>query len=80
MPEILLFCEDSFHEKFIGALLKRFEDEYHAGVKSQFLSFRGGLSKMHGELDQFLRDLKRDRKSLPDSIIVVVDANCHGYN
>lgn len=80
MPEIRLFCEDSFHEKFVGALLKRFEDEYQAGVTSRFLSAQGGLSKMHGELKYFLRDLERDRQSLPDSIIVVVDANCQGYN
>ena len=80
MPEITLFCEDSFHEKFIGALLNRFENEYHAGVNARFLSSQGGLSKMHGELKYFLRDLERDRQSLPDSVIVVVDANCQGFN
>lgn len=80
MPEITLFCEDSFHEKFIGALLRRLDDEYHAGVTARFLSARGGLSKMHGELKDFLRDLERDRQRLPDSVIVVVDANCQGYN
>ena len=80
MPEITLFCEDSFHEKFIGALLRRLEDEYDIGVTARFLSARGGLSKMHGELKDFLRDLERDRQRLPDSVIVVVDANCQGYN
>jgi len=80
MPELTLFCEDSFHEKFIGALLKRLNDEYDAGVTVRFLSARGGLSKMHVELKDFLRDLKRDRQSVPDSVIVVVDANCQGYN
>src|ERR1039458_4563837 len=30
MPEITLFCEDSFHEKFIGALLRRFANDYEA--------------------------------------------------
>jgi hypothetical protein len=80
MPEITLFCEDSFHEKFIGALLRRFEDEYRAGVTARFLSSQGGLSRMHGELRDFLRDLERDRQNLPDAVIVVVDANCQGYN
>ena len=80
MPEITLFCEDSFHEKFIGALLRRFEEEYHAGVTPRFLSAQGGLARMHGEFKDFLRDLERDRQPLPDSVIVVVDANCQGYN
>jgi hypothetical protein len=80
MPDITLFCEDSFHEKFIGALLQRFRDEQRVDVKSRFLSSQGGLSRMHGEFKDFLRDLARDRQSLPDAVIVVVDANCQGYN
>lgn len=78
--EITLFCEDSFHEKFIGALLRRFGDEYGVGVKSTFLSAQGGLSRMHGEFKAFLRDLEGERQGLPDSVILVVDANCLGYN
>lgn len=80
MPEITLFCEDSFHEKFIGALLNRMMNEQHVAVSARFLSARGGLPRMHGELSDFLRDLDRDRHPLPDAVIVVVDANCLGYN
>lgn len=80
MPEITLFCEDSFHEKFIGALLNRFEDEFQAGVTARFLSSRGGLPRMQGEWSDFLRDLATDRQRPPDAVIVVVDANCLGYN
>lgn len=80
MPEIALFCEDSFHEKFIGALLKRFEKQYGIGPDSKFLSSQGGLPRMAGEFKDFLRDLARDRQQLPDSVIVVVDANCEGHN
>jgi hypothetical protein len=80
MPEVVLFCEDSFHEKFVGALLRRFEGENQAGVTPRFLSSQGGLPRMHGEFKDFLRDLDRDRKRLPDSVIVVLDANCKGYN
>jgi hypothetical protein len=80
MPEIALFCEDSFHEKFIGALLKRFETQYGVGAASRFLSSQGGLPRMAGEFKDFLRDLARDRQQLPDSVIVVVDANCEGHN
>ena len=80
MPEITLFCEDSFHEKFIGAMLRRFGNEYRVGVTPRFLSAQGGLPRMHYEFKDFLRDLSRQRQQLPDSIIVVVDANCEGHN
>lgn len=79
MPEITIFCEDSFHEKFIVAMLRRFGNEYGVGVTSRFLSAQGGLPRMHNEFECFLRDLTRQRQQLPDSIIVVVDANCQGY-
>lgn len=80
MPEMTLFCEDSFHEKFVGALLRRFEGDYDVAVRTRFLSAWGGLSKVQGEFKEVLSDLARDRQSLPDSIIVVADANCAGYN
>lgn len=80
MAEIALFCEDSFHEKLIGALLSRFDRDYRIGVHWSPFSSRGGLPQVRGEFREFLRDLARDRRSLPDSLIVVVDANCQGYN
>ncbi len=80
MPEVTLFCEDSFHEKFIGALLTRFAREYQLSLAQRFFSARGGIAQLHGELTEFLRDLARDRQVLPDRLIVVVDANCKGHN
>lgn len=80
MPEVTLFCEDSFHEKVVGAILARFEREYGVQVLPNFFSARGGLPRMHGEFKDFLRDLSRGRQSPPDALIVVADANCLGYN
>jgi hypothetical protein len=80
MPEISVFCEDSFHENFVGAMLRRFESEYEVGSSFRFLSARGGLPQMHSEFGEFLRDLAKDRLPLPDSVVVVLDANCAGYN
>jgi len=80
MPEVTLFCEDSFHEKFVGAVLQRFQQEHQVGVNARFLSSQGGLPRMHGEFKDFLRDLDRERESTPDAVIVVADANCKGYN
>jgi hypothetical protein len=66
MPDVILFCEDSFHEKFIGALLQRFQEEQQIVVNSRFLSSQGGLPRMHGEFKDFLRDVARDRHSPED--------------
>jgi hypothetical protein len=35
---------------------------------------------MHWEFKDFLRDLDRGRLPRPDSVVVVLDANCLGYN
>jgi hypothetical protein len=35
---------------------------------------------MHAEFGEFLRDLERDRPRRPDAVLVVLDANCFGYN
>ena len=80
MREITLFCEDSFHESFVAALLRRFEHDYAVPVKTVPLSSRGGLTRMHYEFSQFLADLQKQQQALPDAIIVVVDANCLGHN
>jgi hypothetical protein len=79
MREAVLFCEDSFHEKFVGALIARFARDHDVGIQTRILSATGGLPRMHGEFRDFLRDLDKDQQSPPDAIIVVVDANCSGY-
>ncbi len=79
MPDIAVFCEDSFHEQFIAALLQRYQAEHGVPVGTRFLSAQGGLSRMHGEFKDFLRDLARERTPLPAAVIVVVDANCLGH-
>ncbi|MEZ5354782.1 MAG: hypothetical protein R2762_19285 [Bryobacteraceae bacterium] len=79
MHRIVVFCEDSFHESFSRAILNRFASEYAIEIEVQFLSARGGLPKLHGELRQFLRDLNRRHGSPPDAIVVLADANCKGH-
>jgi hypothetical protein len=79
MREITLFCEDSFHEKFIGAMVRRFGKDYRVAVTSRALSSRGGLTRMHYEFKEFVRDVSRQQR-LPGSMIVVADANCLGHN
>lgn len=79
MPEVALFCEDSFHEKFVQALLARLSFEYGAGARPRLLSGRGGLPTLHREFKKVLRDIDRGRLSRPDAIIVVADGNCKEY-
>ncbi len=80
MRKMLLFCEDSFHEAFLTRLVRRFEQEYRVPVNLRILSARGGVSRMHYEFGQFLRDLRNYRQDLPDCILVARDANCQSYN
>jgi hypothetical protein len=80
MPEIVVFCEDTFHEKFIQALLERFETDYGISVTKRVLSARGGFARMHSSLTTFLSDLAKDREHLPDAIVIAADANCKGVN
>ena len=80
MCKITLFCEDSFHEKFIDAMVRRFNQDYGVPAELAILSSRGGLPQMHHEFKEFLRDLDRQRQRVPDAIVVVLDANCLGYN
>lgn len=35
---------------------------------------------MKGKLKDYLRDLAKEKGARPDAVIVVVDANCEGYN
>ena len=80
MRDISIFCEDSFHENFVGAMLHRFGLDYGVAISCRFLSSRGGLPKMQTEFKEFLRDLGRERIAPPDCILAVLDANCAGYN
>lgn len=81
--EVVLFCEDSFHEIFLCALLDRLATENQTPICTRVLSARGGLPRMHHEFGRFLRDasiqFQRSGHSIPDAILVAVDANCLGF-
>ncbi len=79
MRSLTLFAEDAFHQDFLEALIDRFSREYGVAVTLRPYSVRGGITRMHHELGEFLRDLQKDRDELPDAILAATDANCDGY-
>jgi hypothetical protein len=79
MRSLALFVEDFAHETFLKALVQRLAEEYHQEVTFQPYSVRGGSGKVVKELREFLRDLQRGRRQMPDLIIVGRDANCQGH-
>ena len=79
MRSFLFFVEDSFHEEYLTALLRRFSTDRNIPIEILPYSARGGITRMHHEFKEFLRDVKKDRATLPDAILVATDANCKGY-
>ena len=80
MREIALFGEDDAHEQVIDALVRRIAEEYNIPIHLDWRNAVGGHGKVTTELDDYLRDLNRQRSPRPDLIVVVTDANCKGLN
>ena len=79
MHRIEFFAEDFGHEAFLRALIERLVCPYRIEVEVNSYSVRGGYGTALSELRQYLTDLQRGRRHLPDLIVVARDANCKGY-
>jgi len=75
-----LFTEDIGHEKYVGKLIRRIAAEYELSITIQAVSVRGGHGKVFTELRAYLVDIRRNVKSMPDILVVAVDANKRGVN
>lgn len=80
MININLFVEDYGHEQFIKAVLNRLALEFKLRLTIKSSSVRGGHGKAVSELCEFIRDLQKDKKYMPDLIVVAIDCNCSKYN
>lgn len=80
MREIALFVEDFAHREIIGALVQRLAQDADIAVRLNWRNARHGHGKVVQEVKQYLDDLKRQRNSAPDLLIVGTDANCKGLN
>jgi len=79
MRKIGLFVEDFAHKTFIESLLKRLAKEQGVEIVYQGFNVRKGHGKAVSELKQFLRDFKRGQIPSQDLLIIVIDANCKGF-
>ena len=80
MREIAFFVEDYAHRQVIGALVRRVAEECHTAIRLDWRNAVGGHGKVIAELDDYMRDLKRQGSPWPDLIVVATDANCKGLN
>lgn len=80
MREIALFVEDYAHRQVIGALVQRIAAECDVAIQLDWRNAVGGYGKVRTELDNYLRDLKRQGRPWPSLIVVATDANCKGLH
>jgi len=79
MTEILLFVEDAAQEKFLKPLILRMAKEEGCHFHVRPRSVTGGFPKVLGEIEKLAQSYQKGMVSLPDKILVCIDANCQGY-
>ncbi len=78
---VQLFCEDSGHERFLRPLIQRVAQEERVHVDLSVGSARGGIGRALAEFVLFQRMLRHAiHNRRPDLLVLVVDANCTGWN
>jgi hypothetical protein len=81
MARANLFCEDSGHELYARALLKRLADEEALALQLVPRSTRGGHGRAISELRAWQRALRKGlQTSRGDLLVVLIDANCQGWH
>ena len=80
MREIALFVEDYAHRQVIGALVQRIAEECEITIHLDWRNAVRGHGKVIAELNDYMRDLRRQGGPWPDLIVVATDANCKGIN
>jgi hypothetical protein len=83
MPDPLvidLFAEDKAHEEFLSALIRRIAKDVGQRVELNVRSALGGHPRAFGELDIYQISVRKGATSLPDVLVVAIDANCQGLN
>ncbi len=80
-PRIDLFCEDRGHELFVRALVGRLAGEEGLRAILRVANGRGGQARALHEFKIWQRGiLTQARTGIPNLLILVIDANCTGWN
>ena len=77
-PIIGLFMEDIAHERFITSLVERIASEADINLRLDVRNSSGGVPRMRGELQRFLRDHANIESATFDILIIVQDADREG--
>lgn len=85
MPEpthVDIFVEDHAHEDFVVALVKRIADDLNKDVEIRVRSARGGHGRVLKELEIYQKSVLEGiaGMSVPDVLVISIDANCSPYN
>jgi hypothetical protein len=77
-----LFAEDRAHEEFLLALLYRLASEHNKVIQVSVRSSRGGHGRALTELALYQKSVIRQvsNLSMPDLLVVAIDANCQRLN
>lgn len=77
-----LFVEDRAHEELVGAIVRRIARDQNCQIQLRVRAARGGYPRVLNELDLYQKMVLRGLAtlSLPDVLVVAVDANCHGLS
>jgi len=80
MPDALMFVEDDAQEAFLRRLVGRLASESGVDLTVRVRSAHGGAGRVLNQLKTYAARWKVGQESLPDGLIVALDANCQGYN
>lgn len=77
-----LFVEDRAHEEFLKAMLIRLAREREKPVTLRVRSARGGHGRAMEELSLYQKSVlkKLGGMTIPDLLVVAIDANCMSFN
>jgi len=75
--EVVCFCEDIAHERFIRGLIQRAAEDHGVSAHIRVLNATHG-SRVWLEFRQYLQELAKGQHLLPDVLVVVIDGNCKG--
>ena len=79
-PTIDLFVEDRAHEEFLKAMIARLSADEHREIAVRVRSARGGHGRVVNEFTLYQDVVTRGLSSIPDILVVAVDANCSSFH